>query len=191
MSDPEDAEATTEAAPAEPTKKPDEKESDSGGEPTAAEALAPADGQAASGAEAAALPPLGGQGGSSTDAIAPHVAPADRKGKDILAEIQALKDAQKRARDAKKEITKDLRNAEKKRQRLKKRAKQLSDQDLLAVMTLRSAEQALRRTDAVRDGSSTQLPARSESGTVTPTSTTDARDPSQSPIQPKRKARAA
>ena len=190
MSDPDDVHATTAATPAEPTPQPDAEDSDSGGEPTAAKALARADGQAASSAEAAALPPLGGQGGSSTDPIAPHAAPAERKGKDILAEIQALKESQKRAREAKKDISKDLRNAEKKRQRLKKRAKQLSDQDLLAVMTLRSAEQALRHPDAVRDVSSTGSAAGSDAGTVTPTSTTGPRDPSQSPIQPKKKARA-
>ena len=62
MSDPEDAHATTAATPAEPTPQPDAEDSDSGGEPTAAKALARADGQAASSAEAAALPPLGGQG---------------------------------------------------------------------------------------------------------------------------------
>ena len=189
MSVVDDVEATTAAAPAEPAPRPASEESDSGGEPTAAEALAPADGQAASGAEAAALPPLGDQGGSSTDPIAPHVASADRKGKNILAEIQALKDDQKRAREAKKQITKELRNAEKKRQRLKKRAKQLSDSDLLAVMTLGSAEQALRRPDADGDISSAGSADRSETGTITPTSTTGGRDPSQSPIQPKRKAR--
>jgi hypothetical protein len=186
----DDAGCTTAAAPAETSPQPAAEESDSGGEPTAAEALAPANGQAASGTEAAALlPPLGAPGGSSTDPIAPPVAPAERKGKDILAEIQGLKDDQKRAREAKKQITKDLRNAEKKRQRLKKRAKQLSDGDLLAVMTLRSAEQALRRPDAGIDVSSAGSADRSEAGTITPTSTTDARDPSQSPIQPKRKAR--
>jgi hypothetical protein len=189
MPAPDDAEATTEAAPADLAPPPAAEESDSGGEPTAAVDLARADGQAASGAEAPALPPLGGPGGSSTDPITAPVPSADRKGKDILAEIQALKDDQKRAREAKKQITKDLRNAEKKRQRLKKRAKQLSDGDLLAVMTLRSAEQALRRPDAGRDVSSPGSADRSELGTITPTSTTDARDPSQSPIQPKRKAR--
>ena len=107
-----------------------------------------------------------------------------------MAEIQGLKDDQKRAREAKRQITEDFRNAEKKRQRLKKRAKQLSDSDLLAVMTLRSAEQALRRPDAAGiDVASAGSADRSDAGTVTPTSTTDTRDPSQSPIQPKRKAK--
>ena len=106
-----------------------------------------------------------------------------------MTEIQALKEEQKRARDFKKRITKELRNTEKRRQRLKKRAKQLSDSDLLAVMTLRSAEQGLRRRDAGDDGAPAALVDRSDTGTVTPTSTTGGRDPSQSPIQPKSKAR--
>ena len=104
-------------------------------------------------------------------------------------EIQALKDEQTRAREERQHITKYLRNQEKRRQILKKRAKQLSDSDLVAVMTLRSAEQALRRRDAVRDMSSAGSADRSEAGTVTPTSAAGSRDPSQSPIQPKRKAR--
>ena len=107
----------------------------------------------------------------------------------ILAEIQALKDEQKRVREARQKISKDLRNAEKRRQRLKKRAKQLSDSDLLAVMTLRSAEQALRRGDGVREMSSAGSTDRSDAGTLTPSSAAGSRDPSQSPIQPKRKAR--
>ena len=65
------------------------------------------------------------------------------KGKSIVDEINALKVEQKAARDMKKKITKDLRNAEKRRQRLKKRAKQLSDADLVAVMSLRVHEKTL------------------------------------------------
>ena len=40
-------------------------------------------------------------------------------------------------------MSKELRNAERRRTRLKKRAKQLSDQDLLAVISLRNHEKAL------------------------------------------------
>ena len=145
MSDLEDAVAPTAAATEEPASQPASEESDSGGEPAATEPLAPADGQAASRAEAPAIPLSVGKPGSSTDHIAAHAGSVDHKGKNIFVEIQALKDEQKRAHEAKKQITKDLHNAEKRRQRLKKRAKQLSDSDLLAVMTLRSAEQAVRR----------------------------------------------
>ena len=71
----------------------------------------------------------------------------------------------------------------------KKTAKQLSDNDLVAVMTLRSAESALRRQDGVQDADNAASESRSEVGTATPTSTQDGRSVSQSPIHPKAKAR--
>ena len=147
MSDLDDAVATTAAAAEEPASQPASEESDSAGEPTATEPLAPADGQAASGAKAPALPPSVGKPGSSTDHTAAVDGHADHKGKNIFAETQALKNEQKREREAQILITKGiLRTAEKRRQRLKKKkTKQSSGSDLLAVMTLRSAEQALRR----------------------------------------------
>ena len=40
-------------------------------------------------------------------------------------------------------MSKELRNAERRRTRLKRRARQLSDQDLLAVISLRNHEKAL------------------------------------------------
>ena len=55
-------------------------------------------------------------------------------------------------------------------------------------MTLRSAEQALRQKDGDFEEAATG--SRSE-GTITPTSTTDGRGPSESPLQPKAKARLA
>ena len=68
--------------------------------------------------------------------------PAD-PGKSILDDITALKAQQKRLRDEKKALTRNLRNAERRRSRLKKRAKALSDADLLAVISLRNHEKAL------------------------------------------------
>ena len=104
-----------------------------------------------------------------------------------MTEIQALKAEQKRAREEKIKITKELRNAEKRRQRLKKRAKQLSDSDLLAVMTLRSAEQGMRKKDADELTAAAASAEHSDTGTATPTSTTTAA--TQSPAQAKKKAR--
>ena len=69
------------------------------------------------------------------------VAAAD-PGRTMLAEIAALKDEQKKVRDARKEVTKKLRNAERRRRRLKARANRLSDSDLLAVISLRNYEKA-------------------------------------------------
>ncbi len=58
-------------------------------------------------------------------------------GDDVLARICALKAEQSALRAQKKSITKDLRNAERRRKRLKKKAKQLSDTDLVAVLRMR------------------------------------------------------
>lgn len=64
-------------------------------------------------------------------------------GKSIIDDIAALRAQQKKLKDDKKVLTKNLRNAERRRSRLKKRAKALSDADLLAVISLRNHEKAL------------------------------------------------
>lgn len=163
--------------------------SDSGGEPTATETLAPAGGQAPSGAEAPPLADVGGRPGSSGDGGPALGAMAGAQGKNILAEIQALKAEQKLAREAKLKITKELRNAEKRRQRLKKRAKQLSDSDLLAVITLRSAEQGVRKKEGGEPTAAAASAEQSDTGTATPTSSTAATTPQKSPRQATSKQR--
>ena len=187
--------ATAAASPAadEPTACADgHRSDDDDGEPTATEAAAPAGGEAAAIAQAASLEPAG-QPGCSTDVPAASIARlVENRGKSIVDEINALKAEQKAARDAKKKITKDLRNAEKRRQRLKKRAKQLSDTDLLAVMSLRAHEKTLLASgDAV--GSSGQPDAEdSEAGSVTSASTAQTGSVSGSPmLQPQRNAQTA
>ena len=57
---------------------------------------------------------------------------------DILGSIRALKEEQKTLRDQRKVVSKLLRNEEKRRIRLRKRARQLSDVDLVAVLKMRS-----------------------------------------------------
>ena len=57
---------------------------------------------------------------------------------DILGNVKALKEQQKGLRDERKRVTKLLRNEEKRRQRLRKRARQLSDGDLVALLKMRS-----------------------------------------------------
>ena len=57
---------------------------------------------------------------------------------DILGNIKALREQQKGLRDERKKVTKLLRNEEKRRQRLRKRARQLSDGDLVALLKMRS-----------------------------------------------------
>ena len=61
----------------------------------------------------------------------------------MLDEIAQLKKQQKEAKDAKLDVGKQLRNAERRRKRLKKRASKLSDSDLLAVISLRNHEKAV------------------------------------------------
>ena len=78
---------------------------------------------------------------AGTPAATSTVAVAD-PGRTMLAEIQALKEEQKKVRDDRKEVTKKLRNAERRRRRLKTRANRLSDSDLLAVISLRNYERA-------------------------------------------------
>ena len=57
---------------------------------------------------------------------------------DILGTVKALKEQQKGLRDERKKVTKLLRNEERRRQRLRKRARQLSDGDLVALLKMRS-----------------------------------------------------
>ena len=64
-------------------------------------------------------------------------------GQSILDDIASLRAQQKKLREDKKALSKNLRNAEKRRSRLKKRAKALTDADLLAVISLRAHEKAL------------------------------------------------
>ena len=183
----DDAGAAAAASAEEPASQHGSDDSDSAGEPTAAETAAPADGQAPADAEAPPLADVGGCPGSSGDGD-PAVCPVTGASqKSILQEILALKAEQKRARDAKSKITKELRNAEKRRQRLKRRAKQLSDADLVAVMTLRSAEHGLRNKDADEPTAAAVPAEQSDTGTATPTSTTTAG--THSPAQAKKKAR--
>ena len=163
-------------------------DSDSGGEPTATENPAPAGGEAAGEAKAPGLEDVGGRAGSSSDGGPAGGAVLAAKGNNIVTEIQALKAQQKKAREDKIKITKELRNAEKRRQRLKRKARQLSDKDLLAVMTLRSAEQDLRKTGEGEPTATAAAAEHSDTGTATPTSTTAA-TPTKSVATPKSKPR--
>ena len=88
-------------------------------------------------------------------------------GQSLLSDISSLKEQQKKLREAKRNLSRDLRNAERRRSRLKKKAKMLSDSDLLAVISLRKHEKALGasappedESDSDSDGgdASTQAP---------------------------------
>lgn len=108
-------------------------------------------------------------------------------GQTLLDEILALKDAQKVAKDAKKQVTKELRNANRRRQRLKKRAKALSDQDLLAVISLRNHEKALGRHASAEEEDEDD-DSDSETEVSAPAASASGGTP-QSPARPKKRAR--
>ena len=57
---------------------------------------------------------------------------------DIMGHIKILREQQKNLKDERKRVTKILRNEEKRRMRLRKRARQLSDGDLVALLKMRS-----------------------------------------------------
>ena len=99
--------------------------------------------------EAAAAAPqtTGGTATALAVEAAKHVeSGADEQNRDLTKdsrlEITKLKQKQKEAREAKVALGKQQRNAERRRKRLKQRAKQLSDSDLLAVISMRSHEKA-------------------------------------------------
>ena len=142
----------------------------SGAEPTASLAASPGaaeherDGgelEPAPATPRATAPPAGGSAPASAETVVESPSRVGRSGReptarprrpagtdpgqDLLDEITALKEQQKKAKEEKKAITKELRNAHRRRQRLKKRAKALSDADLLAVISLRNHEKALGR----------------------------------------------
>ena len=65
-----------------------------------------------------------------------------KKDIDIWGNIKALKEQQKNLRDERLKVGKQLRNEEKRRMRLRKRARQLSDGDLVALLKMRSVGKA-------------------------------------------------
>ena len=160
-------------------------------EPLPTAALAPqppADRPEAASAEAIVESPRGlGCIGREPTARPRRSAVAD-PGKTLLEEILALKNEQKKAEEAKQAITKELRNANRRRQRLKKRAKALSDQDLLAVISLRNHEGALGRQTTAEDEDDDE---ESESELDEPTATASAASTATSPARPKRRTRAS
>lgn len=78
---------------------------------------------------------------------------------DALSEsIQKLKDQQKALRDEKVKLTKDLRNAERRKKRLRSRARQLTDEDLVQVLMFRKGqkeEQDAKKAKAAASGANT------------------------------------
>ena len=158
-------------------------------EPVPASALAPqppADGPAPAGTSTVVESPPGvGSTHREPTARSRHSAVAD-PGKDLLDEITALKEQQKKAKEAKKAVTAQLRNANRRRQRLKKRAKALSDADLLAVISLRNHAKALGRNPSAEEEDDDE---DSESELDEQAGTGSAPSDAPSPVRPKKQAR--
>ena len=103
-----------------------------------------ANGSAAASSSEVAHTVKGGAGsGCEPTAAEQQPAAVSDLGKSMLEEIAQLKKQQKDAKEAKLVLGKQLRNAERRRKRLKKRASKLSDADLLAVISLRNHEKAV------------------------------------------------
>ena len=77
----------------------------------------------------------------------------------ILQNIARLKEEQADIPAQRVQVAKELRNAEKKRSRLKKKAKLLSDKDLLDVLHLRTVEKADKQTAAAAEDKDTSADA--------------------------------
>ena len=100
----------------------------------------------------AAAAPAGGPASDSGDG-AVRDGPAPQKADDLASRIDALKQEQAELLAKKKQCAKDLRNAEKRRRRLKKKARTLSADDLEQLLAMRTADgegETLSRT-AARD----------------------------------------
>ena len=69
------------------------------------------------------------------------------RARQVSNDIDELLQAQKRAREEKQRLAKELKNARRRRNRLTKRARQLSTEDLLTVVALREAEGRRRSGD--------------------------------------------
>ena len=121
---------------------------------TTGTAAALASGTAAAFSSEVAHPVKGGAGSACEPTAAEQVPAAIGAdvGKSMLEEIAQLKKQQKEAKDAKLAVGKQLRNAERRRKRLKKRASKLSDSDLLAVISLRNHEKVAGLLAATDEG---------------------------------------
>ena len=102
-----------------------------------------------------------GSGGAADDTVTSAAssttrdAAGDSATSVIVDNIARLKKEQAEIRAQRKRITQELKNAEKKRSRLKKKAKLLSDKDLLDVLHLRSVEKGDKQTTGAEGGNHT------------------------------------
>ena len=91
-------------------------------------------------------------------------ATGESKARRVTSEIGELLAAQKRAREEKKRLANDMKNAKRRKQRLTKRARLLSTEDLLTVVALRESDRAARETASLANDNSDELVASERSG---------------------------
>ena len=139
-------------------------------------------GTAAALASEVAHPVKGGAANASEPTAAdkePATAGSDA-GKSMLEEIAQLKKQQKEAKDARAAVAKQLRNAERRRKRLKQRASSLSDADLLAVISLRNHEKVAGLLAATGEGDEEKAKERQDD----PGASSSSAAPSQATTKP-------
>jgi hypothetical protein len=115
---------------------------------TEADARPPAATVAPVAAPGSAAPASSGSSGSAGFAALLADVPGAVGGEQLGESIARLRHEQDAVRANRKRVTKELKNAQKRKQRLKKRAKQLSDTDLVSVLQLRASEKAAVATAA-------------------------------------------
>ena len=137
--------------------------------------VVPPPAEVAAGSESAVSTPAGAVPGTSSQAGPAGLASAivtisDALPEDALsASIHKLKAKQNELRAQKQKLAKDLRNAERRKKRLRSRARQLTDEDLVQVLMLRKQQRGDRLgTDTSADastGSSSSCGMTTSSGT--------------------------
>jgi hypothetical protein len=76
--------------------------------------------------------------GGDNPAVALEAGGGEKKPISLTEAIRKLKEEQKQLRDAKKTVSKTLKNAVRRKSRLQRRARQLSELDLIEVLRMRS-----------------------------------------------------
>ena len=90
-------------------------------------------------------------------------ATGETRARQVTSQIDDLLLAQKRAREEKKRLANEVRNAKRRRQRLTKRARLLTTEDLLTVVALRESDRAGRENTSRTNEASDELVASEHS----------------------------
>ena len=90
-------------------------------------------------------------------------ATGETRARQVTSQIDDLLLAQKRAREEKKRLANEVKNAKRRRQRLTKRARLLTTEDLLTVVALRESDRAARENTSRTNEASDELVASEHS----------------------------